>query len=142
MFDVRCFVFGVCLLFAVASSAAPPRFLITSYGALGDGKTLNTRSIQSAIDTCAKAGGGDVVIPKGTFITGSIFLKQGVNLLIEKDDVLKDSQNTNDYPWIDTRIAGLEMKWPAALINADGLTNLQLTGEGTLDGSGKRWWRE
>jgi polygalacturonase len=142
MFDVRCLIFAACALFTLASSSAPARFPITSYGAIGDGKTLNTRPIQSAIDTCAKAGGGDLVIPKGTFITGSIFLKQGVNLLIEKDGVLKGSQNTNDYPWIDTRIAGFEMKWPAALVNADGLTNLQLTGEGTLDGSGERWWRE
>jgi polygalacturonase len=63
-------------------------------------------------------------------------------LEIEKDAVLKGSQDTNDYPWIDTRIAGFEMKWPAALLNADGLANLQLTGAGTLDGSGERWWRE
>ena len=118
------------------------RFPITSFGAIADGKTLNTKSIQSTIDACAKAGGGNLIIPKGTFITGSIFLKQGVNLVLEKDAVLKGSQNTNDYPWIDTRIAGLEMKWPAALINADGLTNLQLSGEGMLDGSGERWWRE
>jgi polygalacturonase len=142
MFNVRCLVFCVCLFFAVASSAAPNRFLITSYGAIGDAKTLNTKAIQSAIDSCAKSGGGNLVIPKGTFITGSLFLKQGVNLLLEKNGVLKGSQNTNDYPWIDTRIAGLEMKWPAALINADGITNIQLTGEGTLDGSGERWWRE
>jgi polygalacturonase len=61
---------------------------------------------------------------------------------VEKEGVLKGSQNTNDYPWIDTRIAGFEMKWPAALVNADGVTNLQLTGEGTIDGSGERWWHE
>jgi polygalacturonase len=140
---VRCFIFVVCLLFALASSSASTnRFLITDHGAISDGKTLNTKAIQSAIDFCAKAGGGSLVIPKGTFVTGSIFLKQGVNLLLEKDAALKGSQNTNDYPWIDTRIAGLEMKWPAALINADGITNLQLTGEGTIDGSGERWWRE
>jgi polygalacturonase len=142
-FDVRCFIFIVWFLFPLTSSfASTNRFLITRYGALPDAKTLNTKAIQSAIDACAKAGGGDLVIPKGTFITGSIFLKQGVNLLIEKDAVLKGSQNTNDYPWIDTRIAGLEMKWPAALINADGITNLEITGQGTLDGSGERWWRE
>jgi len=132
----------LCCALPPRASASPNRFPITSYGALGDGKTLNTKSIQSAIDACAKSGGGTLVIPKGTFIAGSLFLKQGVNLLLEKDGVLKGSQNTNDYPWIDTRIAGLEMKWPAALINADGITNLQLTGEGTLDGSGERWWRE
>jgi polygalacturonase len=133
------------LLLAISTtraSSSSNRFLITSYGATGDAKTLNTKAIQSAIDACAHAGGGTLVVPKGTFITGSIFLKQGVNLLIEKDAVLKGSQNTNDYPWIDTRIAGLEMKWPAALVNADGITNLQLTGLGTLDGSGEPWWRE
>ena len=142
-FDIRCFIFIVWFLLHLTSSfASTNRFLISRYGALPDARTLNTKAIQSAIDACAKAGGGDLVIPKGTFITGSIFLKQGVNLLIEKDAVLKGSQNTNDYPWIDTRIAGLEMKWPAALINADGVTNLEITGQGTLDGSGERWWRE
>jgi polygalacturonase len=141
------FFFCVTLAFlflphTTGASTPPNRFLITDYGAIGDGETLNTKAIQSAIDACAKAGGGALLIPKGTFITGSIFLKQGVNLLIEKEAVLKGSQDTNDYPWIDTRIAGLEMRWPAAMVNADGITNLQLTGEGTLDGSGERWWRE
>ncbi len=118
------------------------RFLITDYGAVGDGQTLNTQAIQSAIDRCAAGGGGELVVPKGVFITGSIFLKQGVDLRVEKDGVLKGSQDMNDYTWIDTRIAGLEMKWPAALVNADGLTNLHLSGEGTLDGSGLRWWQD
>jgi hypothetical protein len=80
-------------------------YVITGYGAAGDGRTLNTRAIQDVIDRCAAGGGGVVVVPRGTFITGSIFLKPGVNLRIEKDGVLKGSQNTNDYPWIDTRIA-------------------------------------
>jgi polygalacturonase len=132
----------LCCILPLRAVESSKQFVVSSFGALGDGKTLNTKSIQSAIDACTKAGGGDLVIPKGTFISGSIFLKQGVNLVIEKDGVLKGSQNTNDYPTIDTRIGGLEMKWPAALINADGLTNVQLSGEGMLDGSGERWWRE
>jgi hypothetical protein len=140
-FILSAVAFFLCTPFLHAAETAN-RFLVTDYGAIADGKTLNTKAIQSAIDACAKTGGGSLVIPKGTFITGSIFLKQGVNLLVEKEAVLKGSQDTNDYPWIDTRIAGLEMKWPAALINADGITNLQLTGEGMLDGSGERWWRE
>ncbi|HVM46531.1 MAG TPA: glycoside hydrolase family 28 protein [Candidatus Acidoferrum sp.] len=125
-----------------APGVASPRVRISDCGAIGDGKTVNTKAIQAAIDRCAAAGGGVIVVPKGTFVTGSIFLKQGVNLQVEKDAVLKGSQSTNDYPWIDTRIAGLEMKWPAALINADGVTNLVLSGPGTIDGSGERWWRE
>jgi polygalacturonase len=125
-----------------ARAGADKRWVISEHGAVSDGKTLNTKAIQAVIDDCSKSGGGTIVVPSGTFVTGSIFLKQGVNLRVEKDGVLKGSQNTNDYPWIDTRIAGLEMKWPAALVNADGVTNLQLTGEGTIDGSGERWWHE
>lgn len=118
------------------------RYVISGHGAVGDGKTVNTAAIQRLIDRCAAAGGGVVVVPKGTYLSGSIFLKQGVSLHLEREAVLKGSQNTNDYPWIATRIAGLEMKWPAALVNADGVTNLVVSGEGTIDGSGERWWRE
>ena len=130
------------LLFSVTVLHAAQRLVISDHGAIGDGKTLNTTAIQSAIDSCATTGGGVVVVPRGTFVTGSIFLKQGVDLRIEKWGVLKGSQNTNDYPWINTRIAGLEMKWPAALVNADGVTNLTISGAGTIDGSGERWWKE
>ena len=140
-------ILGVFSLLAPAPTyASDPltsnRFVITDHGAVGDSRTINTKAIQKAIDLCASKGGGTLVIPAGTFVSGSIFLKQGVNLLIEKGGVLKGSTDTNDYPWIDTRIAGFEMKWPAALVNADGLSGLQIAGEGTIDGSGERWWRE
>ncbi len=121
---------------------ASKRFIVTEQGAVGDGKTLNTKAIQRAIDTCAAVGGGVLVVPRGTFVTGAIFLKPGVNLQIEEGGILKGSQNTNDYPWIGTRIAGLEMRWPAALVNGDGLNGVELSGPGTIDGSGERWWRE
>ena len=137
--------FATCILVFFAccfTCDAAQRIVISSHGAVGDGKTLNTLAIQSAIDSCATNGGGEIVVPRGTFITGSIFLKQRVNLVIENGGVLKGSQNTNDYPWIATRIAGLEMKWPAALVNADGLSGVRIFGEGVIDGSGERWWRE
>ena len=144
-----CFIFATALIavtildsHAAENQTVAKRIVITATGALGDGKTLNTKAIQAAIDHCASTGGGVLVVPAGTFITGSIFLKQGVNLEIEKGGVLKGSQDTNDYPWIDTRIAGLEMKWPAALINADGVNGISLSGAGTVDGSGSRWWQE
>ena len=127
---------------ALCGSWAGERVVISDFGAVGDGVTLNTKAIERAIDSCAANGGGVVVVPRGTFVTGSIFLKQGVDLRIEKWGVLKGSQDTNDYPWIDTRIAGFEMKWPAALVNADGVTNLTISGAGTIDGSGERWWTE
>ncbi len=130
------------LLFSASFLHAAQRLVISDHGAVGDGKTLNTLAIQSAIDSCATNGGGLVVVPRGTFVTGSIFLKQGVDLRIEKWGVLKGSQDTNDYPWINTRIAGLEMKWPAALVNANGLAGVRILGEGVIDGSGERWWKE
>jgi polygalacturonase len=134
-------VLGASLLASPSAASEPKPYLISNFGALGDAKTLNTKAIQTAIDQCATHGGGTIVVPKGIFVSGSIFLKQGVNLTIEEGGVLKGSTGTNDYPWIPTRIGGFEMKWPAALINADGVTNLTLAGQGTIDGSGEPWWR-
>ena len=140
---------GILLLSLIATRAGgdpaasvSKRFVVSDHGAVGDGKTVNTAAIQGAIERCAASGGGLIVIPKGTFVSGSLFFKQGVSLCVEPGGVLKGSQNTNDYPWINTRIAGLEMKWPAALINADGVAGFEISGPGTLDGAGERWWRE
>jgi polygalacturonase len=130
------------LVLAAVAGGQPKQFVVTDFGAKGDGKTSNTTAIQSAIENCAKDGGGVVVVPAGTFVSGSIFLKPGVNLCVEKGGVLKGSQDTNDYLWINTRIAGFEMKWPAALINVSNVTGVELSGSGTIDGSGERWWKE
>jgi polygalacturonase len=117
-------------------------WIITAYGARSGETNLNTEAIQAAIDRCSESGGGTVVVPAGTFVTGALFLRAGVDLHLQANAILNGSSNTNDYPWINTRIAGLEMRWPAALINADGLTNLTISGPGTIDGSGERWWKE
>ena len=129
-----------CLTFLHCASAKPTRrVLITDYGAVGDGQTLNTQAIQTAIDKCAADGGGTLVIPKGVFLTGAIFLKQGVNLLAEKGGVLKGTVNPDDYPQVFTRWEGEEKEWTAALINAFNMTDVNFTGEGTIDGSGDEW---
>ena len=92
------------------------RFLITDFGAVADGKTGNTKAIQAAIDKCAaNKKGGIVVVPKGTFLSGAIFLKQGVNLLLEKDGVLKGTTNPDDYPQVQTRWEGTEEMWHLGL---------------------------
>lgn len=117
----------------------PTRYLITDHGAVGDGQKLNTKAIQSTIDQCAARGGGVVVIPQGTFLSGALFLKPGVNLRVEKDGVLKGSLDTNDYPQITTRWEGVEREWTAALINVTNRTGVELSGEGTIDGSGDVW---
>jgi polygalacturonase len=116
------------------------RYLITDYGAVADAKTVNTKAIQAAIDKCAATKkGGVVVVPQGTFLSGAIFLKQGVNLLVEKDGVLKGTTNPDDYPQIKSRWEGTEEMYTASFVNAEGVTGLTLSGEGTIDGSGEEW---
>jgi len=138
-------IFAVSVIALAVSAAAqtgakaPKRFVISDYGAIADGTTVNTKAIQAVIDKCATSGGGVVVVPKGTFLSGAIFLKQGVNLLIEKDGVLKGTTNIDDYPVIDTRWEGTEEPWTSSFVNAEGLTDLEISGEGTIDGSGEEW---
>jgi polygalacturonase len=126
------------------SYAKPPkrtkRYVITDFGAVADGKTVNTKAIQAAIDKCAATKkGGVVVVPQGTFLSGAIFLKQGVDLLVEKDGVLKGTTNPDDYPQIQSRWEGTEEMYTASFVNAEGVTGLTLSGEGTIDGSGEEW---
>ncbi|MEI6945784.1 glycosyl hydrolase family 28 protein [Paraflavisolibacter sp. H34] len=128
------------------AAALPPakekRYNIAERGAVGDGTTLNTKAIQAVIDECAQAGGGTLVVPKGVFLSGSLFLKKGVHIDMEEGAVLKGSTDINDYPKINTRIEGHFEPWRAALINGDGVDGLRITGKGTLDGSGKPFWLE
>jgi pectinesterase len=122
------------------SQPAKP-FNNVNQGWIGDGKTLNTKAIQSVIDRTAAEGGGTVVVPKGIFITGAIFLKQGVNLHIEKDGVLKGTADQNEYPLIKSRWEGVETERRAALLTAVDLNGVAVSGEGAIDGSGDEWVR-
>jgi len=110
--------------------------------ATGDGVTNSTKAIQQAIDDCAKAGGGIVTFSAGSYVTGAIFLKSNVNLRIDKDVTLLGSQDDADYPSLPTRVAGIEMTWPAALINVNGAQNVKISGGGTIDGRGEKWWQK
>ncbi|WP_133273386.1 glycoside hydrolase family 28 protein [Hymenobacter radiodurans] len=114
-------------------------FAATTYGVVGDGKTLNTKAIQKAIDAAAK-NGGVVTFEPGQYLTGSIFLKKGVTLHLDKGVTLLGSQDIKDYPEMPSRIAGIEMVWPAALINVLDQDNVAITGKGTVDGQGKPFW--
>jgi exo-poly-alpha-galacturonosidase len=122
-----------------AAQSGAKRYVISSAGAAGDGQTLNTSAIQALIDKVAQQGGGIVVVPKGTFITGALFFKQGVSLLIEKDAILKGSVNPKDYPQVHTRWEGVEREWTSALLNFIDMTGVELSGAGTVDGSGDVW---
>ncbi|MCD7962858.1 MAG: glycosyl hydrolase family 28 protein [Rikenellaceae bacterium] len=111
-------------------------YFADEYGAVGDGETLNTSILQRLIDQCAENGGGTVELRSGTYLTGSIYLKSGVNLYLNENAILKASEDINDYPFIVTRVEGIELPWPSAVINIIDQNNASVSGKGSLDGSG------
>jgi polygalacturonase len=122
---------------ALASHAAD--FPAGRYGAKPDGKTVNTAAIQSAIDAAAKAK-GTVVFEPGVYLTGALFVKSGVEFRVDAGVELRGVQDLAAYPVMQTRVAGIEMKWPSALINVYEQSGVKITGKGTIDGDGSVWW--
>lgn len=131
-------VIGLLLCSTLASWAA--EFRVKNYGGLGDGRTLNTVAIQKTIDAASRAGGGDIVFDAGTYLTGAIFLKSHTHLRIDRGVTLIGAQTLADYPMLPTRVAGIEMKWPAALVNVYEQSDVSISGPGLIDGNGKIWW--
>jgi alpha-L-rhamnosidase len=132
--------FIVSALCLTAASAHAADFRITDFGATADDATLDTVAIQKAIDEAHAKSGGRVVFPKGLFRSGSIFLKAGVELYLEKDSVLMGSNHIEDYPKRKTRIEGHFPEWRMALINAQELPQVRIGGEGKIDGNGILFW--
>ena len=138
---------ALCLVLPLALCAAEDKarggtghYRVTDFGAVGDGSTLNTGAIQKSIDTAAAAGGGVVEIPAGTFRSGSIFLKRGVDLHLTAGAVLLGSTNIEDYPKRETRIEGHFEPWRMALVNAQQLDRVRIGGPGVLNGNGVPFW--
>jgi polygalacturonase len=115
-------------------------FLANSFGAKADGAANSTRAIQKAIDECSRSGGGIVSFEKGEYVTGAVFLKNNVHLRLDEGITLLGSQDDSEYPKLPTRVAGIEMPWPAALINVNDAKNVKISGGGTIDGRGQKWW--
>lgn len=116
--------------------------VITDFGAVGDGKTLNTQAIQSAIDACPK--NGKVIVPEGKFLTGALHLKSDMTLCIKQDGVILGSSRLEDYPIYQYRFEGLETNCYASLINAgirdkeEVIENITIEGHGAIDASGSK----
>ena len=122
--------------------ASHKTYLANTYGANPNGTTLNTASIQKAIDAAAaNKDGGTITLKPGTYLTGSLFLKSNTTLEVPEGVTIIGSQKLEDYPMLPTRIAGIEMTWPAALINVRDKQNVTITGRGTIDGDGPTWWK-
>jgi polygalacturonase len=129
------------LLFSAAACRAVPKtYLANDYGAKGNGTVLETAALQKTIDAAALTG-GTVTLRPGTYLTGSIFLKSGVTLDVPEGATLIGSERLEDYPMLPTRIAGIEMTWPAALVNVRGQQNVHIAGKGVIDGDGPIWWK-
>ncbi|MDE5828142.1 MAG: glycoside hydrolase [Duncaniella sp.] len=111
---------------------------ITAYGAVSDTTRLSTAAVQRAIDECAAAGGGTVLVPSGNYKIGSIFLKSNVTLNLENGATLYGSTDIKDYTPVKTDYVSLRTHTPTIqLIYADKADNVAITGEGTIDGRGK-----
>ena len=116
------------------------QYVLTQHNILDDGK-VHTAEIQHLIDTVAEDGGGVIVVPAGTYLTGSLFFRQGVNLYVTEGGMLKGSDDISDYVVCETRIEGETCQYFAALINADGLDGFTMCGPGTIDGNGLKAWK-
>ncbi|NIJ21061.1 alpha-L-rhamnosidase [Sphingomonas naasensis] len=127
-------------LWATCARAAE-RVSIRRFGAKGDGVTIDTRAIQDAIDHLAARGGGTVIVPRGIFLSGALFLKPRVNLHLDAGAVIRCTTDMAHFPPQRTRIEGhFEERFTPALINAKGCDGLRISGEGTLDGAGRPIW--
>ena len=141
-------IFALAVAISIASQASAAEFEMPKWvDDVGARSTPNdstlflaTEAIQNAIDACSKNGGGIVAFNPGSYLSGSIFIKEGVNFRIDKGVTILGSQNLADYPDMETRVAGLEMVWPAALINIIAQKNAMITGEGTVNAQGKPFW--
>jgi polygalacturonase len=132
-----------CSAVAIALCAAhAEEFRVTEFGARADGITTNTAAIQRAIDAAAAAGGGDVTFERGTYLSGAVFLKSNVRFHLDEGVVLRAIQDDALYPERPTRVAGLEMVWPTALVNVYQQTNVTVGGKGMIDGNGEYWWHK
>lgn len=116
------------------------QYVLTQYDILDDGK-VHTAQIQELIDTAAAEGGGVIVVPAGTYMTGSLFFRQGVHLYISEGGTLKGSDDISDYALCETRIEGETCQYFAALINGDGLDGFTMCGKGAIDGNGLKSWK-
>ncbi len=119
---------------------------ILSYGAVGDGMTENSKSIQNAINECCANGGGRVTVPAGTFKTGSIELKSNIELYLEVGATLLASENLDDYNADDAYPQNFGVPsegWNAKhLIYCSGQKNVSITGFGCIDGNGQAFFAE
>ena len=124
----------------VSAPAIPARQVnLKSYGAVGDGITLNTKAFAKAIDALSKKGGGRLVVPQGVWFTGPIELKSNIELHLEVGAVIQFSGDDSLYKIITTSFEGLDTRRCQSPLTANGCENIAITGNGVIDGNGQYW---
>lgn len=112
---------------------------ILKFGAVNDGLTLNTKSINNAIIACNKRGGGVVLIPNGLWLTGPIELKSNVNLHLQGNAILQFTKDFNQYALVASNWEGLPQMRNQSPLWATNQQNIAITGKGIIDGAGEAW---
>ena len=113
---------------------------ITNFGVKQDSTLVQTEAIQKVIDLAAAKGGGVIIVPKGTFLSGALFFKPKTHLHIAEGAKLKGSDNIADYPKLPSRMEGQSLDYFTALVNAYGVNGFTISGKGTIDGNGLHYW--
>ena len=131
------FLFTLVSLYA----AHAQEYDITKFGVKNDSTILQTKAIQKVIDQAFAKGGGTIVIPKGTYLSGALFFKKKTNLLLQDGAVLKGSDEIKNYPLIPSRMEGQSLDYYAALVNAYGVDGFSISGPGTINGNGLEFWK-
>src|SRR6187455_1013741 len=142
-------LFTIAFLFAFAQKEKLPviksavfkkdTLSIKKYGAVSDGNSLNTKSINGAIDALSKKGGGVVLIPSGLWLTGPVVLKNNINLHLAAGATLLFTADKNEYPLIEANWEGLPQMRNQSPVSATNANNIAITGNGIIDGNGDGW---
>ena len=120
--------------------AAQSTFTISSYGAVGDGKTICTLALQRAVDACHRSGGGEVLIPPGVFLIGTVHLRSNITLYVQSGAVLKGSPTLQDY---ETFEPGKPFKAVhKGMFFTEDADNITISGEGQIDGNGDEFFEK
>lgn len=117
------------------------QYVITAHGAIRDSTVVQTAAIQKVIDLAHEEGGGVIVVPQGTFLSGALFFKPKTHLYISENAVLKGSDDINDYPMMPSRMEGQSLDYFPALVNAYGVNGFTISGKGIIDGNGLKYWK-
>src|SRR3954469_25633248 len=99
-------ILSLCFLTTSISAQDRKSYNVRDYGAVGDGTTKDTVAFQKALDICAVTGGGDVIVPAGKYLIGSVQMGTQTILRLEQDSVIIGSPDIDDYPMMDIRWEG------------------------------------